>query len=359
MPVKSLERGDYRIAAVIESAREPDMWYRNLIDRATGELKCDCPRWINSGEQRDCKHEDFTSILYGQNGELADHVYLDHVTSHPLIEATKAQWGGEATAGGLSGQWSLEMGRGRIGGNAYLVVLLRLETGNGDLVSCVVAFCERHHPTIESMTAGVSGWAGYAIASECARLSGRANVGRPPEHYRFRPSHSTRRREGPRAEERSDEPSSTSQTEQPTIYLRDILRITDLRDGMTAAQRAEQTLRIFLGDDYSLLERHHFLDIPSRFWRGRIYRLRRDPGKQTEHRVRMFENGVYTKDLCIQRGQTCPEADWYMSVYLRLISDERGLLSILNSDNVWPPYSDDRTRETLPAVWQPQEPLSA
>ncbi len=54
-----------------------------------------------------------------------------------------------------------------------------------------------------------------------------------------------------------------------------------------------------------------------------------------------------------------PEADWFLSVYLRLMSDERGLLAMLGRGNIWEPYSDDRTRETIPAVWQPPQRLGA
>jgi len=54
-------------------------------------------------------------------------------------------------------------------------------------------------------------------------------------------------------------------------------------------------------------------------------------------------------DLIVRgQAQACPEPDWFMSVYLRLISDERGLLSILGPGNIWPPYSDDPARERIP-----------
>jgi hypothetical protein len=341
---RSLARGDYSLVAVVESASSQDSWYRNMADRATHAISCDCASWCNSGVDRGCKHTDFTSALcasaHGQ-APTVDTLNVARVRSHPLITATQQQWDG------LSGQWSLEMGRGEIAGAGYLVTLLRLETGNGDIVTGVVAFCDRHHPTLATMTPAVVGWAGYAIASECARRSGSsASVGQPPEHYRFRPSSRASAARG-----RAGVPPARAG--QSRVYLRDILRVTDLRDGMTPDQRGENTLRIFFGQDYAVLERQHFLDLSSRFFPGTVYRLRRDPAKRTEHRVRVFEDGRYVRDLCIIRGMTCPESDWYLSVYLRLATDERGLLAMLSKGNIWEPYSDDHTRETLPAVWQP------
>jgi len=276
-----------------------------------------------------------------------DTLHTTHVRNHPLITATQQQWDG------LTGQWSFEMGRGEIARVGYLVALLRLETGNGDVATGIVAFCDKHHPDLDSMTPGVVGWAGYAIASECARLSGSSpNVGQPPEHYQFRPTRAGRAPTSPTV-------GAPAQQGNPPIYLRDILRVTDLRDGLTPAQRAENTLRMFFGQDYALLERQHFLDISSRFHAGRVYRLRRDPARQSEHRVRVFEDGRYVRDLCIIRGQSCPEPDWYLGLYLRLVSDERGLLSILSTGNIWEPYSDDPVRETVPVRWHAPQQLSA
>jgi hypothetical protein len=346
---RSLAHGDYGLLAVIESASRPDSWYRQLADRKTNAISCDCASWINSGAERECKHADFTSSLCAAPSASAaiETLHSARVRSHPLITATQQQWDG------LTGQWSIEMARGEIARVGYLVALLRLETGNGDVATGIVAFCDKHRPDLASITPGVVGWAGYAIASECARLSGTSpNVGQPPEHYQFRPARAGRARTAPTG-------SAPSPQGHPPIYLRDILRTTDLRDGLTPAQRAENTLRMFFGQDYALLEQQHFLDISSRFYNGRVYRLRRDPTRQSEHRVRVFEDGRYVRDLCIVRGQSCPEPDWYLSVYLRLVSDERGLLSILGTGNIWEPYSDDHLRETVPARWHAPQQLSA
>ncbi len=349
---RSLAHGDYGLLAAIESASRPDSWYRQLADRQTNAISCDCASWINSGADRGCKHVDFTSSLCAAEDAFPaiDTLHAARARNHPLITATQQQWDG------LTGQWSLEMGRGEIARVGYLVTLLHLETGNGDVATGIVAFCDKHHSDLTSMTPGVVGWAGYAIASECARLSGSSpNVGQPPEHYQFRPSHATRAGRA-RTSPAVGAPAAPGSS---PIYLRDILRVTDLRDGLTPAQHAENTLRMFFGQDYTLLERQHFLDISSRFYPGRVYRLRRDPVKATEHRVRVFENGRYVRDLCIIRGQSCPEPDWYLSLYLRFVSDERGLLSILGTGNIWDTYSDDPTRETVPAVWHAPQQLSA
>lgn len=343
--VASLERGDYQIAAVIESASRQGSFYRNLVRRGTHDRSCDCPSWINNthgGVVRSCKHTNFVHrlALAGQAYPFIDTITLyDRTNTHPLIDATRRQWGGNVRDGGLTGDWTLEMGHSLITNQRYLVTLLRLDTGNGDTVTGVVAFSERHHPTLESMEEAVVGWSGYTIASQVARLAGLPNVGNPPEHYQFRHTNRSRRT------------TATQPGTYAPIALRDILHTRELHDGLRPAERAENALRLFLGTDYDLLERQHFLDISSRFYRGRVYRLRRNPNKNYEHRVRVFENGIYTRDLCIVRGQDCPEPDWYLSVFLRLTSDERGLLSILSSGNIWPMYSDDTMRESIPAVW--------
>ena len=337
--VASMVRGDYQIAAIIESASSQGSWYRNLVRRGTHDRSCDCPSWINNtggATTRSCKHTDFVHRL-----SLAGHTYpfidtlnaADVVTTHQLIEATQRQWNG------LSGEWSLEMGHSLITNQRYLVTVLRLDTGNGDVASCVIAFSERHQPTVASMEEAIVGWGGYAIASQVARLAGMPNVGNPPEHYQFRHSNRTRRT------------TATQPGTYAPLALRDILHTRELHDGLRPSERAENALRLFLGTDYDLLEQQHFLDISSRFYPHTVYRLRRNPNKNYEHRVRVFERGVYVRDLCIVRGQDCPEPDWYLAVFLRFTSDERGLLGMLSRGNIWSTYSDDDLKETIPAVW--------
>ncbi len=167
-------------------------------------------------------------------------------------------------------------------------------------------------------------------------------AGTPPEHFRL-PQRSTNLR--------------TGVTE---IGLADILRIgdvTDLSDGLSPQIRAEQTLALFLGPLYTQLEQQHFLDVSSSLYPHRVYRLRRDPQKHCERRVRVFEDGCYTKDFCIVRSQDVPEADHYLTVFLLLLSDEYGALSVVGRHNIFAPHSDDwqqREEEIDPVLWQPR-----
>jgi hypothetical protein len=207
----------------------------------------------------------------------------------------------------------------------------------------VIAFAKAHGTAQNRMNAGVAGWCGYMIAAEVARVAGYRLVGQPPEHFRV-----TRRA--------ADETATTSQRrrQQNRIGLADILRVgdhTNLGDGLTPRQRAENTLRLFLGPLFTDLERNGFLDVSSQRYPGRVYRLRRDPDKLRDRRVRVFENGQYTEDLCIIRAQDCPADDSFLTTFLRLLSDEQGLLRMLNRWNHFGPYSDGREHETLPPVW--------
>jgi hypothetical protein len=194
------------------------------------------------------------------------------------------------------------------------------------------------------MVAGVAGWAGYAIAAEVARVAGYPMAGQPPEHFKV-----ARR--------------TAARSAGSRIGLSDILHVgdqLDLGDGLTPTQRAENTLRLFLGEPlYQQLERQHFLDVSSVRYahHHRVYRVRRDPAKRRERRVRVFEENRYINDFCIVRAQDVPEADHWLTVFLRLLSDEDGALSVVKSSNVFSPHSDDYLsyeEETVPAIWQPR-----
>jgi hypothetical protein len=116
-------------------------------------------------------------------------------------------------------------------------------------------------------------------------------------------------------------------------------------------------LRLFLGETlYTQLETQHFLDVSSvRFAaQQRVYRLRRDPMKLRERRVRVFEHGQYVKDYCIVRGQDVPEADHFLGLFLGLLSDEQAMLSVVHSHNIFRPQSDGREAEMMPAAWHPR-----
>jgi hypothetical protein len=197
----------------------------------------------------------------------------------------------------------------------------------------------------DSLPPGIAGWIGYAISAEVCRRGNLPLAGSPPEHFRL----------PQRSNGRAGHVASTS-----AIGLADILRIgdvTDLGDGLTPQIRAEQTLALFLGPLYTQMEQHHFLDVSSHLYPHRVYRLRRDPAKQRDRRVRVFEHSRYVNDFCIVRAQDVPEADHVLTVFLRLLSDEAGALSVVGSHNVFSPHSDDghhREEETIPAIWQPR-----
>jgi hypothetical protein len=346
---RSLARGDYRLMMAVESASRANSWYRVLIDHQSGQLSCDCPAWTfrqdarSSGRERSCKHTRIAQSLMnaerGVNARLAglpvERASGAAAENHHLVQATRQQWPG------LGGRWSFEQRTSSIYNQPCHFVLLHLTTGNGTTATGLVAFARRYHPTTESMVSGVAGWAGYAIAADVARSAGYTLAGQPPEHFKV-----TRR-------------GATARSS--LLGLTDILRVgdqVDLGDGYTPVQRAENTLRLFLGETlYAQLERQHFLDVSSvrHADERRVYRVRRDPAKRRERRVRMFIDGEYTQDLCIVRGQDVPEADHWLTNFLSLLSDEERALSVVQEYNVFPPHSDDyyqREEETIPAIWQ-------
>jgi hypothetical protein len=344
---RSLANGDYRLLMAVESASRANSWYRVLIDHQSGQLSCDCPSWTfrqgdeTAGTGRSCKHTRIAQLLLNQEGEIHARLAGPPVErasgaaaeANLLVQATRQQWPG------LGGRWSFEQRASTIDTQPYHFVLLRLTTGNGLTTSGVVAFARRFHLTTESMVAGVAGWAGYAIAADVARSAGYALAGQPPEHFKVTRRRGTDRRLG----------------------LADILRVgdqVDLGDGYTPIQRAENTLRLFLGEAlYAQLEQQHFLDVSSVRYAAerRVYRIRRDPAKRRDRRVRVFIDGQYVQDLCIVRGQDVPEADHWLTIFMSLISDEEHALSVVQHYNIFTPHSDDYPQieeETIPAIWQ-------
>ncbi len=349
---RSLANGDYTLVMAIESASRSNSWYRVLKDRQSGNISCDCPAWTfrQAGSTiRSCKHTQVAQLLVNtQNrmemqpvGTLVERASGAATASNVLVQSTRQQWPG------LNGKWSIEQRTYNLDNHPYRFVQLRLTTGNGTTATGLVAFAQRFHATAESMIAGVAGWAGYAIAAEVARVAGYPMAGQLPEHFKV-----TRRN------------GTAGRRQRPG--LSDILRVgdqVDLGDGYTPVQRAENTLRLFLGEElYAQLESLHFLDVSSVCYaqEKRTYRVRRDPAKQRERRVRVFTKGQYVNDFCIVRGQSVPEADHWLTVFLGLISDEEQTLSVVQEYNKFPPHSDDyhgREEETIPAIWQP--PASA
>lgn len=348
---RSLANGDYSLVMAIESASRANRWYRVLVDRLTGALSCDCASWTfrqDGGETRSCKHTRLAQLLLTAVSPVPLLARaIDHVTrTDLLIQETQRQWPG------LGGTWTIEQRVATFDALPYTFILLSLQTGNGTSASGVVAFAQRYHPTQESMVAGVAGWAGYTIAAEVARVAGFPMAGQPPEHYKV---------------VRGSRTGTRTRTGAPRIGLGDILRVgdqVDLGDGYTPVQRAENTLRLFLGESlYAQLERQHFLDVSSVLYpqEQRVYRVRRDPAKQRDRRVRVFRRARYENDFCIVRSQDCPEADHFLTVFLRLISDEAGQLSVVEQYNIFQPHSDDyprREEEIIPVQWEARDEVS-
>jgi len=335
---RSLARGDYSLIFAVESASRTDSWYRVMADRITGALSCDCATWIFNHDHRSCQHTDIaTRLLQTPQAPVQPATVNQAQQTSPLIAAVQEQWPG------LGGAWEIEERRSRVGAHPYRFILVRLFPGNGgEPITGVVAFAETHRPTVAHIASRVAGWAGYAIAAEVARRGGFSLAGEIPEHFRVAPRSASTRPRGP-------------QQGLPRIGLSDILRVgdrVDQGDGLRPTERAENTLRLFLGETlYSQLERQQFLDVSSQQYPQRVYRLRRDPNHVRERRVRVFERGRYTHDYCIVRGQDVPEADHFLTVLLGLLSDEERTLAVVRAHNIFGPNSDGPEQEHTPAVW--------
>lgn len=346
---RSLTHGDYTLLAWIESPRTAGQWYRVLADvRPPHPLSCDCPRWVfarrAAGGERTCKHVEWVEALLQAQPPAADAATLLRTPPQgddPLIEATRTQWA--APLAPLAARWHLERRNARMGDAAYQVVLLQMATHNGLVGTGLIALAG--HPRREQdLRAEVAVRAGYAIICDLAHQSGYAygQIGQPPSHFAVTSGQGRRALRG--------------------IGFADVLRldsVVDLGDGLTPAQRAENTLQLFLGETlYRQLGRQGFLDVPSRLHSAqeRVYRLRRDPDHRRPRRVRVFERGHYVQDLCIVPSAPVPEADHFLTVFLGLVTDEASVLVVVKPHNVFPPHSDDGARpdlERVPARWAP------
>lgn len=335
----SLISGDYRLIGAIQGSA-PQNWYRQCLDarsprRADGSfvLSCDCPAWINNHTgNRTCKHTRVSSqLLAGQFFTNArpcpEPLTLTTVRAmQPLIQ-------------GIGGTWRIEECLAPIVSAPYRFSLLEVITADGPQASAFVAMNMRSSPHVQDVSAAVAAWSGWAVAAEIARLSGFAQVGAPPDtHYRFR---------------RSTRGDGTQH-----FGVHDLLTIgdqTNLGDGRTPRQRAEATLQMFLGPLYATLVSQGYLDVSSRQYAGRVYRLRLDPARQCDRRVRVFEQGRYVRDLCIVRhDRLTPVQDGFLTVFLGLLSDEQQVLRVVGQHNIFSPYSDGREREDGPANWVPR-----
>ncbi|MEI8305490.1 MAG: hypothetical protein WCF99_00360 [Chloroflexales bacterium] len=361
---RSLRNGDFDLVLAIQSPSSPDRWYRVLLDRARAQagetvLSCDCAGWLQDARNaaarralaagrsdaglrvaRGCKHTDAAQALLGQPGGALLPRYRD---DHPYIGATRMRWA-PLRDFVPEGGWGIQEARITVSDAPYHLVLLQATGTTGSVATATIAFAICHPTTLGSRAAPVAGWGGYAIASSFCRQAGVPLVGEPPLHVV----------DGP-VDRRATRPAGP-------ISDRAILAIGDQRDlgdGLTPAQRAENTLRMFLGPQHALLERQGFLDVSSGLHPGRVYRLRRDPQRRYERRVRVFEQGRYVNDFCIVRAQSVPEADHMLTLYFGLIADEQRILSVVQRGNIFGTNSDGQERETVPAVWQARARQSA
>jgi hypothetical protein len=359
---RSLRNGDFDLVLAIQSPSSPDRWYRVLLDRAralAGEtvLSCDCVGWrqdarnaaarraLTAGRSdtglrvpRGCKHTDAAQVLIGTPGAAAMPRYR---TDHPYVGATRTRWAPLREFVPENG-WGIQEARITVSDEPYHLVLLQATGTTGATATAAIAFAACHPATLGSRAAPIGDWGGYTLAASFCRQAGVPLAGEPPLHF---------------AEELLGRGTTRRATPQPGSTTREILAIGDQRDlgdGLTPAQRAENTLRLCLGPQHALLERQGFLDVSSGLYPGRVYRLRRDPQRRYERRVRVFENGVYHKDFCIVRAQSVPEADHYLTLFFGLVADERRILSVVQHGNIFGCYSDGQERETIPGAWQPR-----
>jgi len=359
---RSLRNGDFDLVLAIQSPSSPDRWYRVLLDRASarvGEtvLSCDCVGWRQDARNlaarralaagrsdtglrvpRGCKHTDVATTLLGTAGGGAMPRYR---TDHPYVGATRTRWAPLRDFVPEDG-WGMQEARITVSAEPYHLVLLQATGTTGTTATAAIAFAAGHPATLGSRAAPVADWGGYTIAASFCRQAGVPLVGEPPLHF---------------AETLSGRSSTRRAAPQPGDTTRAILAIGDQRDlgdGLTPMQRAENTLRLFLGPQHALLERQGFLDVSSGLTPGRVYRLRRDPQRRYERRVRVFEQGAYVRDLCIVRAQRAPEADHYLTLFFGFVADERRILSVVQRGNIFGTQSDGHERETVPAMWQPR-----
>ncbi|NTU79959.1 MAG: hypothetical protein HGA45_11230 [Chloroflexales bacterium] len=359
---RSLRNGDFDLVLAIQSPSSPDRWYRVLLDRAralTGEtvLSCDCTGWKQNARNaaarravaaghsdaglrvpRGCKHTDAAQALLGSPAGAAMPRYR---TEHPYVGATRTRWA-PLREFVPEGGWGIQEARITVSDEPYHLVLLQATGTTDTTATAAIAFAACHPVTLGSRAAPIGDWGGYTLAASFCRQAGVPLAGEPPLHF---------------AEELIGRGATRRSAPQPGTSNREILAIGDQRDlgdGLTPAQRAENTLRLFLGPQHALLERQGFLDVSSGLYPGRVYRLRRDPQRRYERRVRVFEQGQYRADYCIVRAQSVPEADQYLTVYFGLIADERRILSVVQRGNIFSPNSDGQERETVPAVWRPR-----
>lgn len=91
-----------------------------------------------------------------------------------------------------------------------------------------------------------------------------------------------------------------------------------------ADARAELLLARQLGPAYAAVRRHGYLDVPSRLFPRRVYRVRR------AQRIQVLDNGRCTAELCMESGIKVPEADEFLMKTVWLRGNEEQVLRTAN-----------------------------
>ncbi|MHB1130865.1 MAG: hypothetical protein ACYC4L_00570, partial [Chloroflexota bacterium] len=103
--------------------------------------------------------------------------------------------------------------------------------------------------------------------------------------------------------------------------------IRDGREWREAERRAEQLLTETLpASDLRRLRQRGFLEVPSRQFERRVYRIPRVQGP-----VAVYENGVLTNLLCVRPVEPIPNGDAVLLHKLLLEGDESAYLRVANS----------------------------
>lgn len=93
-----------------------------------------------------------------------------------------------------------------------------------------------------------------------------------------------------------------------------------------ADHAAETLLRQSLtSDEYAQLSARAYLDVPSRSYLGRLYRVPRGPGQ-----VQVVEGGRVVERLCVQPLDSLPEADVILMHKMLIEADEPTYLATAN-----------------------------
>ena len=104
--------------------------------------------------------------------------------------------------------------------------------------------------------------------------------------------------------------------------------VVNLLAEIEADARAELLLAAYLGPDYELVRRRGYLDIPSRLFPRRLYRVRRG------QRIQILEDGRCSGELCLEASLRVPDADEFLMKIIWLTANEE---YVLRTANHFPP----------------------